>query len=75
MPAVPCLRESGMALTTSSRMLLSASDLRKNLRIHDHDVRHGHESRQTREQFAARGGLVFLQVKNAFDQAESLPVS
>ena len=44
------------------------SRLRKNLRIHHHDVGHRDERGQSAQQFAADAGLVFFQPEDAFDQ-------
>ena len=41
---------------------------REDARVDDDHVGHGHEGGQPREQFAADGGLVFLQVKDAVEQ-------
>ncbi len=43
---------------------------RENLWVDDHNVRHGHERGQPREQFAPHRGLVFLKVKGALKQPE-----
>ncbi len=43
---------------------------RENLRVDDHNIRHGHERGQPREQFAPHRGLVFVKVKDALKQAE-----
>ncbi len=42
----------------------------ENLRVDDHNIRHGHERGQPREQFAPHRGLVFLKVKDALKQPE-----
>ena len=39
--------------------------LSKDLRVDDHDVGHGHESGQAREQFTPHRRLVFFEMKNA----------
>src|SRR5690349_1883412 len=47
---------------------------RKDLWIHDHDIGHGYESGQPREEFAAHGGMVFFQMKYALKREHSFPL-
>ena len=49
------------------------STFRKNLRIDNHDVGHGHEGSQARKELAADGGLILVRMKDALKHAEFSP--
>ena len=65
------LKVSGVAISVKNAGMESVKSshlTRENLRIHYHDVSHGHERGQAGEKFSANAGAIFGQRKYAFEQ-------